>query len=277
MTIGVWVDERRPRLDHPPQLGDAEQQRARRRAQSADRRVLPRRAAGAGVRPGRQPRAALGRPGPGLRVARVEPRHLRRPQGQRLDRRQRRQGRAHPEVHQGRQVPAAGRRALGEQRQAATTSRTSGASPRSSSTRRPTRPIVADGYGNQRVAVLDADTGKMKRYWGAYGNRPDGRRPRPPTTRTRRPAQQFRNPVHCADVSNDGLVYVCDRQDDRLQVFTPDGTFVKEQCVRAQARLGDGSVWDIAFSKDPQQTLHLHRRRQQREGAHHRCARRSRS
>src|SRR6185436_5095252 len=88
--------------------------------------------------------------------------------------------------------------------------------------------FVADGYGNRRVAVLDADTGKMKRYWGAYGNRPqDG--PLAPFNPDAPPSQQFRNPVHCSDVSNDGFVYVCDRQANRLQVFTKDGKFVKEQ------------------------------------------------
>ena len=111
--------------------------------------------------------------------------------------------------------------------------------------------FVADGYANKRVAVLDADTGKFKRYWGAYGNEPDdtniGRySPEDP------PAQQFRNPVHCADPSNDGLVYVCDRANDRIQVFKTNGTFVKEKFI-APLTLGDGSVWDIAFSRDKQQ------------------------
>jgi len=110
---------------------------------------------------------------------------------------------------------------------------------------------IADGYGNKRVAVIDADTGKMKRFWGAYGNKPDDTDlgkydPKAPV------AQQFRNPVHCVERSNDGLVYVCDRQNDRLQVFTAEGKFVKE-AFYAKTTLGDGSVWDIAFSKDPQQ------------------------
>ncbi len=110
---------------------------------------------------------------------------------------------------------------------------------------------VADGYGNHRVIVFDAETGKYKRHWGAYGKTPDdtnlGRyNPIDP------PAQQFRNPVHCAELSNDGLLYVCDRPNDRIQVFKPDGTFVKEIFI-AKNTLGDGSVWDIAFSKDPQQ------------------------
>jgi DNA-binding beta-propeller fold protein YncE len=111
--------------------------------------------------------------------------------------------------------------------------------------------IVADGYGNHRVIVFDADTGKYKRHWGAYGHKPDDTNlgnynPDAP------PAQQFRNPVHCAELSNDGLLYTCDRVNDRIQVFKPDGTFVKEVFI-AKRTLGDGSVWDIAFSKDPQQ------------------------
>lgn len=110
---------------------------------------------------------------------------------------------------------------------------------------------ISDGYLNKRVAVIDADTGKFKRYWGAYGNKPDDKNlgrydPDAP------PAQQFRNPVHCAELSNDGFLYVCDRVNDRIQVFTPDGKFVKEQFI-ARRSLADGSVWDIAFSKDPQQ------------------------
>jgi len=110
---------------------------------------------------------------------------------------------------------------------------------------------VADGYGNRRVAVIDADTGKFKRYWGAYGHKPDDTDlgkydPDAP------PAPQFRTPVHCAELASDGLVYVCDRPNDRIQVFQKDGTFVKETFI-AKKTLGDGSVWDIAFSRDPQQ------------------------
>ena len=110
---------------------------------------------------------------------------------------------------------------------------------------------VADGYRNKRVAVLDADTGKMKRYWGAYGNKPDDTDPGKYDPAA--PAgKQFRNPVHCVERTNDGLVYVCDRQGDRIQVFNPDGTFVKEAWF-AKNTLGSGSAWDLAFSKDPQQ------------------------
>ena len=99
--------------------------------------------------------------------------------------------------------------------------------------------------------MLDRKTGAFKRYWGAYGNKPSdedlGRyNPSAP------PAQQFRNPVHCADLSVDNMVYVCDRVNDRMQVFTKEGKFIKEAFYQKDS-LGDGSVWDIAFSHDPEQ------------------------
>jgi DNA-binding beta-propeller fold protein YncE len=58
--------------------------------------------------------------------------------------------------------------------------------------------------------------------------------------------------VHCADLSNDGLLYVCDRVNDRIQVFKPDGTYVNETFLAKNTKAA-GSVWDIAFSRDPQQ------------------------
>ena len=110
---------------------------------------------------------------------------------------------------------------------------------------------IADGYGNKRVAVVDMNTGAIKRFWGAYGNKPDDA-----ATGAYNPdaplIQQFRTPVHCAEPSNDGHVYVCDRPNNRIQVFRKDGTFVKEVRI-APRTLGDGAVWDIAFSRDPQQ------------------------
>jgi len=109
---------------------------------------------------------------------------------------------------------------------------------------------VADGFGNRRVVVFDADTGAYKRHWGAYGEKPDDASLGsydPNAT----PAKQFRI-VSCAAISKDGLVYVCDRQNDRVQVFKKDGKFVREAFV-SKSTLGDGSVWDIAFSSDPQQ------------------------
>jgi hypothetical protein len=112
--------------------------------------------------------------------------------------------------------------------------------------------FVADGYLNKRVAVLDMSTGELKRYWGAYGNEPDDANIGPYDPEAP-PAQQFRNPVHCADPSEDGLVYVCDRVNDRIQVFELDGTYVRELFVEPMT-LGAGSAWDIAFSKDDGQT-----------------------
>src|SRR6185436_12340422 len=109
---------------------------------------------------------------------------------------------------------------------------------------------VADGYANHRVIVFDADTGAYKRMWGAYGNKPDDTAPGPYNPEVA--GQQFRNPVHCSNLSKDNLVYVCDRQGDRIQVFTKDGKFIKEGFI-ARKTLGSGSAWDIGFSTDPQQ------------------------
>jgi len=110
---------------------------------------------------------------------------------------------------------------------------------------------IADGYLNKRVVVYDSDKGTFKRSWGAYGNPPNDADPgayNPAAS----PDQQFRNPVHCVHISRDGLVYVCDRMNDRMQVFTKQGNFVKEFHVRPQT-LGRGSVWQFAFSIDENQ------------------------
>ncbi|HTE46818.1 MAG TPA: hypothetical protein VK636_16315 [Gemmatimonadaceae bacterium] len=111
--------------------------------------------------------------------------------------------------------------------------------------------FVADGYGNHRVAVIDMTTGRIKRLWGAYGHVPSDSNlgPYNPDAPV---AQQFRTPVHCAEPTPDGLVYVCDRPNDRIQVFRKNGTFVKEKIIKPLTK-GDGSVWDIAFSKDAAQ------------------------
>ncbi len=110
---------------------------------------------------------------------------------------------------------------------------------------------VADGYFNRRVAVIDMDSGKIKRYWGGSGLPPDDGE-LPPYDPKSPPIKGFRTPVHCSEVSNDGFVYVCDRPNDRVQVFTKEGKFVKEKQFFPDT-LSDGSVWDIAFSRDPQQ------------------------
>jgi DNA-binding beta-propeller fold protein YncE len=109
---------------------------------------------------------------------------------------------------------------------------------------------VADGMGNRRVIVFDSETGAYKRHWGAYGEPPD-ETPVPTYDPDKPPIRQFHT-VSCVTIAADGLVYVCDRQNDRIQVFRKDGTFVKEAFV-SKTTLGEGAVWDIAFSKDPQQ------------------------
>ncbi len=131
---------------------------------------------------------------------------------------------------------------------------------------------VADGYVNHRVIVFDAETGAYKRHWGAYGRRPDdgyferlGEDLPPPFSGAVQhenapsqydpdgpPPPQFRI-VHAVRIANDGLVYVADRTNDRLQVFRKDGTFVDEVFV-AKNTLGSGSAWDVGFSVDPGQT-----------------------
>ena len=112
---------------------------------------------------------------------------------------------------------------------------------------------VADGYGNRRVIVFDSETGAFKRYWGAYGKKPsdDKQAPYSPEAPV---SQQFGNPVHCATVSRDGNVYVCDRTNNRIQVFKKDGTFVTEWFYD-KSTLGGGSVWGLAMWPDTNQTF----------------------
>ncbi len=110
---------------------------------------------------------------------------------------------------------------------------------------------VADGYGNKRIVVFDANSGQHKRHWGAYGAMPsdDKLPPYDPATPL---ARQFGNPVHCVRLSNDGLVYVCDRANNRIQVFDRQGSFKHEFRVEAQT-LANGAVWDMVLSQDPAQ------------------------
>ena len=109
---------------------------------------------------------------------------------------------------------------------------------------------VADGLGNRRVVVFDSETGAYKRHWGAYGQ-PTNEAPLPTYDPDKPPDKQF-NVVSCVKIAKDGLIYVCDRHNDRIQVFKKDGTFVKEAFV-SKSTLGEGAVWDIAFSNDPPQ------------------------
>ena len=92
---------------------------------------------------------------------------------------------------------------------------------------------VADGLNNHRIVVFDAETGKYKRHWTANGATPF-------------------NVPSCVKVSKDGMVYVCDRRNNRIQVFRKDGTFVKEAIVAKETKK-EGSAWAIAFSNDAKQ------------------------
>ncbi len=109
---------------------------------------------------------------------------------------------------------------------------------------------VADGYGNHRVIVFDSESGAYKRHWGAYGKQPSDEKlasydPKSP---------QFGNPVHCVQIAPDGLVYVCDRTNNRIQIFRKDGAFVSEWVYEAQTRRA-GSTWDLAMAPDATRSL----------------------
>ncbi|MEX1211913.1 MAG: hypothetical protein WEA36_03630 [Balneolaceae bacterium] len=135
---------------------------------------------------------------------------------------------------------------------------------------------IADGYRNRRVVVFDAETGAYRRHWGAYGERPND----DPLgydfigpDRTD-PERQFRGAVHGLALSDDGHLYVTDRENSRIQIFERDGIFVDELFIHPETRssgstwdlepdspgyeqkladLVPGSTWDVALSEDPDQ------------------------
>jgi DNA-binding beta-propeller fold protein YncE len=111
--------------------------------------------------------------------------------------------------------------------------------------------FAADGYANRRVVVFDSQTGAYKRHWGAYGERPSDAKT-PPYDPAKPLSRQFGNPVHCVRIARDGLVYVCDRTNDRVQIFRKDGTFVVEHVFEPKT-LGNGSVYELVFSRDKDQ------------------------
>jgi DNA-binding beta-propeller fold protein YncE len=109
--------------------------------------------------------------------------------------------------------------------------------------------FVADGDGGaSRVMVFDSETGKFKRLWGAYGEKP-GDYPPPPHDPKGPPSKFFSSAVHCVVESVDGLLYICDRNGDRIQLFKKDGTYVKEKIV-APTSMGTGSAFDVDFTTD---------------------------
>jgi DNA-binding beta-propeller fold protein YncE len=118
--------------------------------------------------------------------------------------------------------------------------------------------FVADGYGNRRIIVFDADSGKFKRMWGAFGNVPKDDPPNPALPDAEPlGASQFVQPVHAARVSKDGLVYVSDRGGKRVQVFRLDGTYVTQVFIGRECKApdcGNGTTAaSTAFSTDPEQ------------------------
>ena len=110
---------------------------------------------------------------------------------------------------------------------------------------------IADGYGNRRVVVYDSETGAFKRHWGAYGERPEDTvlSPYDPDAE---PIRHFRSPVHGVSIANDGLVYVADRTNNRVQVFQKTGEFVTEAFIRPET-LGSGSASGVTLSEDADQ------------------------
>jgi DNA-binding beta-propeller fold protein YncE len=108
---------------------------------------------------------------------------------------------------------------------------------------------IADGYLNKRVLVVDAATGLYKRHWGAYGMNPVNDTDPGPYVAGAPVSRQFRNPVHCVRIAKDGLVYVCDRVNNRYQVFHKNGEFIREAILEPDT-LGNGSMWDLDLSVD---------------------------
>ncbi|MEO7729034.1 MAG: hypothetical protein ABIS45_17415, partial [Burkholderiales bacterium] len=105
---------------------------------------------------------------------------------------------------------------------------------------------VGDGYGNHRVIVFNATTGAYKRHWGAYGAVPSDEK-MPAYAPGAAPSKQFGNP-HCVRRTRDSFLYVCDRPNNRIQVFLRDGTFVREFFVEPQTL--SGPIADLVTSRD---------------------------
>ena len=110
--------------------------------------------------------------------------------------------------------------------------------------------FVADGYDNRRVAVFDAETGAFLRQWGAYGEPPDDEWEPSSSGTVGEPPGQF-NLLHAITGSRDGLIYVADQTNSRIQVFERSGRFVAERILRP----GIGAATALAFSPDPEQRL----------------------
>jgi DNA-binding beta-propeller fold protein YncE len=121
--------------------------------------------------------------------------------------------------------------------------------------------FIAD-MGNRRVVVFDADKGLYKRHWFAYGEKAAGAAPGPYNPNDP-PAKSFRD-ITCIEIARDGMVYVCDKSSNRIQVFDKSGKFIKEAFVAKNTMGGvlsgsfgvinaAGAVWEAALSQDQQQ------------------------
>ena len=193
-------------------------------------------------------------PGSGYEWFTLAARHLRRRQGQRLAERQREGRQPDPEVHEQGQVPDADR-PLPARTRAATTPRTSEGRRGCSSTRRPTSCSSPTATSTTASSCSTRTTGAYKRHWGAYGKKPDDSLtvPAARAADSGAAAAGFNNPVHAVLVSNDDLVYVADRTNNRLQVFRLDGTFVKEAFIARNTLQAEGTVHAFAVSPDKEQ------------------------
>jgi hypothetical protein len=111
--------------------------------------------------------------------------------------------------------------------------------------------FVADGYGNHRVIIFDADTGAFKRMWGAFGKPPGGEDSCAIVSPKAFPDPEgpaHFNVAHAIRVANDGMVYLADRENRRVQMFTNDGKFTKQLI-----RTGTPFARNLALSADSQQ------------------------
>jgi DNA-binding beta-propeller fold protein YncE len=111
--------------------------------------------------------------------------------------------------------------------------------------------FVADGYLNKRVIVFDSKTGAYKRHWGAYGGVPSDA-----VLPVNDPSSpQFANPVHSLRIMKDGTIFVCDRTNNRIQIFEKNGKYLRQIELNTDTK-GQGSVWDLVPA-DPDQTFLL--------------------
>ena len=105
---------------------------------------------------------------------------------------------------------------------------------------------VSDGYGNRRVVVFDSE-GNYLRQWGRQAT---------PEESQEGVGGVFAAVVHCVEISNDELVYVCDREGNRIQIFTKGGDFIRNIWIPLGAAMTPdilGSAWSMDFSADPEQ------------------------